>query len=229
MDWRAPPARRARGAGPRSSTPYRSAAAACCWRRPRWPGGPACRWPSSHTGCPPGWLRHGVDPPPAAEVERVHFLVDTARHRAGVPGFGAAAPLMHPATGFSVAATLRLAPVVADALAAHLPGDPRGALAAARLRGAWPPAAQAVHMAAPPRAGGSAAHAPGGGPRVLRGLSSLSRTPPVGLPHRPRRPPGDGRRHERAVRPRRVAAAPAPRRPRHCGRRCARTPPAPAP
>ena len=108
--------------------------------------------------------RHGVTPPPAAEVERVHFPVETARHRgAGVLGFGAAAPLMHPATGFSVAATLRLAPAVADALAAHLPGDPRGALAAAHAV-LWPPAAQAVHLLR------------------RRGLEALLRMPPEEVP-----------------------------------------------
>ena len=108
--------------------------------------------------------RHGVTPPPAAEVERVHFPVETARHRgAGVLGFGAAAPLMHPATGFSVAATLRLAPAVADALAAHLPGDPRGALAAAQAV-LWPPAAQAVHLLR------------------RRGLEALLRMPPEEVP-----------------------------------------------
>ena len=108
--------------------------------------------------------RHGVTVPPTAEVERVHFPVDTARHRAaGVLGFGAAAPLMHPATGFSVAATLRLAPAVADALAAHLPGDPRGALAAAHAV-LWPPAAQAVHLLR------------------RRGLEALLRMPPEEVP-----------------------------------------------
>jgi lycopene beta-cyclase len=108
--------------------------------------------------------RHGVTPPPAAEVERVHFPVETARHRgAGVLGFGAAAPLMHPATGFSVATTLRLAPAVADALAAHLPGDPRGALAAAHAV-LWPPAAQAVHLLR------------------RRGLEALLRMPPEEVP-----------------------------------------------
>ena len=108
--------------------------------------------------------RHGVTPPPAAEVERVHFPVETARHRgAGVLGFGAAAPLMHPATGFSVAATLRLAPAVADALAAHLPRDPRGALAAAHGV-LWPPAAQAVHLLR------------------RRGLEALLRMPPEEVP-----------------------------------------------
>jgi lycopene beta-cyclase len=89
--------------------------------------------------------RAGVVAEPGAEVERVHFPVDTPRHRGrGVLAFGAAAPLMHPATGFSVATALRLAPAVAGALAAHLPGDPRGALAAARSV-VWPPAARAVH------------------------------------------------------------------------------------
>ena len=108
--------------------------------------------------------RYGITPSPDAEVERVHFPVDTARHRApGVVGFGAAAPLMHPATGFSVAAALRLAPTVADALTAHLPGDPRGALAAARAV-VWSPAARAVHLLR------------------RRGLEALLRMPPEEVP-----------------------------------------------
>ena len=108
--------------------------------------------------------RFGITPSPDAEVERVHFPVDTARHRApGVVGFGAAAPLMHPATGFSVAAALRLAPTVADALTAHLPGDPRGALAAARAV-IWSPAARAVHLLR------------------RRGLEALLRMPPEEVP-----------------------------------------------
>jgi lycopene beta-cyclase len=108
--------------------------------------------------------RHGIAVPADAEVERVHFPVDTARHRArDVLGFGAAAPLMHPATGFSVAATLRLAPAAADALAAHLPGDPRGALAAADAV-LWPPSARAVHLLR------------------RRGLEALLRMPPAKVP-----------------------------------------------
>jgi lycopene beta-cyclase len=108
--------------------------------------------------------RHGVTVPPDAEVERVHFPVDTLRHRGtDVLGFGAAAPLMHPATGFSVAATLRLAPAVAGALAAHLPGDPRAALAAAHTA-LWPPAARAVHLLR------------------RRGLEALLRMPPTEVP-----------------------------------------------
>lgn len=108
--------------------------------------------------------RYAITPSPVAEVERVHFPVDTARHRApGVVGFGAAAPLMHPATGFSVAAALRLAPTVADALTAHLPRDPRGALAAARGV-VWSPAARAVHLLR------------------RRGLEALLRMPPEEVP-----------------------------------------------
>jgi lycopene beta-cyclase len=89
--------------------------------------------------------RHGVVAPAGAVTESVRFPVDTPRHRApGVLAFGAAAPLVHPATGFSVATSLRLAPAVADAIATHLPAGPGGALAAAR-RVVWPPGARAVH------------------------------------------------------------------------------------
>jgi lycopene beta-cyclase len=70
---------------------------------------------------------------------------------------------MHPATGFSVAATLRLAPAVADALATHLPGDPRGALAAAQTV-LWSQPARAVHLLR------------------RRGLEALLRMPPDEVP-----------------------------------------------
>ena len=82
--------------------------------------------------------RHGIAPPTDAPVERVRFPVDRPRHATpGVLGFGAAAPLVHPATGFSVAEALRLAPSVADALA-------RGGLDAAQHH-LWPARAVAVH------------------------------------------------------------------------------------
>jgi lycopene beta-cyclase len=107
---------------------------------------------------------HDVTLPEGSTVERVRFPVDTPRHRgSAVLGFGAAAPLMHPATGFSVAAALRLAPAVADALAAHLPHAPRDALAAARAV-VWPPAARAVHALR------------------RRGLEALLRMPPEQVP-----------------------------------------------
>ena len=100
---------------------------------------------------------HGVIAPPDARVERVRFPVDRPRHTApGVLGFGAAAPLMHPATGFSVADALRLAPCVADALATG------GVPAAQRL--IWPARAVAVH-------------------RLRRiGLEALLRMPPEAVP-----------------------------------------------
>jgi lycopene beta-cyclase len=82
--------------------------------------------------------KHSITPPPDARVERVRFPVDRPRHTTpGVLGFGAAAPLVHPATGFSVADSLRLAPAVAGALAAG------GVPAARRL--VWPAGARAVH------------------------------------------------------------------------------------
>lgn len=84
---------------------------------------------------------HGVTAAPDAPTEKVSFPLDRPRHRS--LGFGAAAPLVHPASGFSIAAALRLAPAVADAIAAHLPGDPAAALAAARST-VWSPAARVV-------------------------------------------------------------------------------------
>ncbi|MEH3139893.1 MAG: lycopene cyclase family protein [Mycobacterium kyogaense] len=89
--------------------------------------------------------RYGIVPPDDAPVERVAFTVDHPRHRAaGVLGFGAAAPLIHPATGFSLATSLRLAPQVAAAVATHLPRGPERAIAAARDT-VWPRSARVVH------------------------------------------------------------------------------------
>ncbi|MHA6618429.1 lycopene cyclase family protein [Pseudonocardia sp. DLS-67] len=108
--------------------------------------------------------RLGVVAPAGAVTESVRFPVDTPRHRGpGVLAFGAAAPLVHPASGFSVATSLRLAPAVADAIAARLPGGPDGALAAARSV-VWPPGSRAVH-------------------RFRRiGLEALLRMPPAEVP-----------------------------------------------
>ncbi|MFC4947620.1 lycopene cyclase family protein [Pseudonocardia sp. GCM10023141] len=102
---------------------------------------------------------HGITPAPDARAERVLFPVDQPRHHTrGVLGFGAAAPLVHPATGFSVATALTAAPAVAAALAG--PGD---ALAAAQAV-LWPASAQAVH-------------------RIRRvGLEALLRMPPEQVP-----------------------------------------------
>jgi len=108
--------------------------------------------------------RHGISTPEDARSERVSFRVDHPRHRGPATiGFGAAAPLIHPATGFSVASSLRLAPQVASALATHLPDDPAGALAAAQ-KTIWPLDARVVH-------------------HVRRiGLESLLRMPPSDVP-----------------------------------------------
>ncbi|SFT50842.1 lycopene beta-cyclase [Geodermatophilus amargosae] len=74
---------------------------------------------------------HGLRP--AGESERVAIPLD-ARPRAAGPGtaLGAAAGLVHPATGYSVASSLRLGPRVAATLAAG--GDPRPVVRAARPR-----------------------------------------------------------------------------------------------
>ncbi|MCV7020645.1 lycopene cyclase family protein [Mycolicibacterium aichiense] len=88
---------------------------------------------------------HGISVPKDARTEKVSFPVDQIRHSGrDVLGFGAAAPLIHPATGFSVAAALQLAPQVAGALAEHLPADPDRALAAAQET-VWPTAAKVIH------------------------------------------------------------------------------------
>lgn len=108
--------------------------------------------------------RHGIDPPPDAPTERVRFPVDLPRHRAnGVLGFGAAAPLTHPATGFGVATALRLASRVAAAVATALPRGPAAALAAAHAV-VWPNRARIVHNLR------------------RRGLAALLRMPPAEVP-----------------------------------------------
>lgn len=107
--------------------------------------------------------RHGITPASDAGVERVRFPVDTPHHRTpGVLAFGAAAPLVHPATGFSIADALALAQPVADALAAGS-DSPDGGLAPAHAV-LWSPRALAVH-------------------RIRRvGLEALLRMPPVQVP-----------------------------------------------
>jgi lycopene beta-cyclase len=107
---------------------------------------------------------HGIEVPKDTRSEKVSFPVDHPRHRGrGVLGFGAAAPLVHPATGFSVAASLTLAPQVARVLAIHLPDGQDEALAAAQET-VWPFAARMVH-------------------RLRRiGLEALLRMPPQEVP-----------------------------------------------
>lgn len=86
---------------------------------------------------------HGIRPSDDAEREVVRFAVDTPRHRTpGVLGFGAAAPLTHPATGYQLATALREAPRVATALVGGWDRDP---LAAARAA-LWPAGARATHL-----------------------------------------------------------------------------------
>src|SRR5882757_5520223 len=74
---------------------------------------------------------HGIQPPGDAPRELVRFPLDLPRHRAaGVLGFGAAAPLTHPATGYQLAEALRLAPAVAETATSALGTGPDAALAA---------------------------------------------------------------------------------------------------
>lgn len=83
---------------------------------------------------------HGIDPGDAP-VDRVRFPLERPAVRTGVIPFGAAAGLVHPATGYSVADSLRLAPVLARAI--RLAGPARAGRAAGRVL--WPPAARAVY------------------------------------------------------------------------------------
>ncbi|WP_424806802.1 lycopene cyclase family protein [Rhodococcus sp. 27YEA15] len=77
----------------------------------------------------------GCDVPADADVEGVRFSVEGSRARRGPIRFGAAAAMMHPGTGYSVAAALSEADGAAAAIVNGR--DPNAVL--------WPPTARAVH------------------------------------------------------------------------------------
>ncbi|WP_177247375.1 lycopene cyclase family protein [Saccharopolyspora kobensis] len=78
--------------------------------------------------------------------ERVRFPVDDPLPRPGrVIPFGAAGGLVHPASGFSVAASLQRAPWLAAAISAALPSGPAVAARAAWSI-LWPPRAVSGHV-----------------------------------------------------------------------------------
>ena len=83
----------------------------------------------------------------ARSVEVVHIPMSstTPPHEVDVLRFGAAAGLVHPVTGYSVTASVRLAPVVAGALvAAHARGERAAALRDAAWSALWSPAMRRV-------------------------------------------------------------------------------------
>lgn len=87
---------------------------------------------------------------PGGGEERVRFPVDRplpapGSWRGPVVPFGAASPLVHPATGYSVATALGLAPRVATAVHDALQRGGARAAATAAWRAVWSPAALAVH------------------------------------------------------------------------------------
>lgn len=92
---------------------------------------------------------HGIALPAGGE-ERVRIPVDRPLPAPGdwrgpVVPFGAASPLVHPATGYSVATSLQLAPRVAAAVRDALQRGSPAAAGAAAWRTVWSPAALAVH------------------------------------------------------------------------------------
>jgi lycopene beta-cyclase len=92
---------------------------------------------------------HGIAVPTNGE-ERVRIPVDRPLPAPGdwrgpVVPFGAASPLVHPATGYSVATALQLAPRVAAAVRDALQRGGSAAAGAAAWRAVWSPAALAVH------------------------------------------------------------------------------------
>ncbi|WP_329059152.1 lycopene cyclase family protein [Amycolatopsis sp. NBC_01480] len=77
--------------------------------------------------------------------ERVRIVLDVPLPgRGAVVPFGVAAGLVHPATGYSLATSLRLAPAVAAAIAGAFEAGPPAAARAAK-RTLWTPEARAVH------------------------------------------------------------------------------------
>lgn len=92
---------------------------------------------------------HRIAVPDGGE-ERVRIPVDRALPaaqdwRKAVVPFGAASPLVHPATGYSVAAALRLAPRLGTAVRDALQRGGSAAAGVAAWRTVWSPAALAVH------------------------------------------------------------------------------------
>jgi lycopene beta-cyclase len=82
---------------------------------------------------------------PHGRIERVRIPLDLPiPRRSPIVPFGVTAGLVHPATGYSLAGSLRLAPLVASALADGLARGPAAASDAAR-RVLWGPGARAVH------------------------------------------------------------------------------------
>ncbi|MFE6612152.1 lycopene cyclase family protein [Amycolatopsis sp. NPDC057786] len=82
---------------------------------------------------------------PRGREERVRIVLDVPVPRRGrtVP-FGTAAALVHPATGYSVATSIRLADPVADAVVRAWDRGP-AAVASAAHRALWPSSARTVH------------------------------------------------------------------------------------
>jgi lycopene beta-cyclase len=94
----------------------------------------------------------GAGVKPVGRQERVRIPLDLPPSRApwpGLPGlvvpFGVAAGMVHPATGYSMATSLQLAPLVARAIASGIEHGPAEAAKAAR-RQIWTPRAKAVHL-----------------------------------------------------------------------------------
>jgi lycopene beta-cyclase len=95
-------------------------------------------------------LAHHNIPVPTGDEERVRIPVDrplpaVQDWRKAVVPFGAASPLVHPATGYSVAAALRLAPRLAAAVRDALQRGGSAVAGAAAWRAVWSPAALAVY------------------------------------------------------------------------------------
>ncbi|TWP51969.1 lycopene cyclase [Lentzea tibetensis] len=86
---------------------------------------------------------HARVQPEETTEERVHFPLDAPR--AKTLAFGSRAGFVHPATGYSVATSLTLAPSVASAVASTLRAGPRAARMAAH-HVIWPPSAKLVHQ-----------------------------------------------------------------------------------
>ncbi|RJQ81439.1 hypothetical protein D5S19_23795 [Amycolatopsis panacis] len=84
--------------------------------------------------------------PAEGRAERVRIVLDLPMSGRGrVVPFGVAGGFVHPATGYSLATALRLAPVVAGAIAGAFDAGPAAAARAAH-RALWTVEARAVHV-----------------------------------------------------------------------------------
>ncbi|APU14575.1 lycopene cyclase family protein [Actinoalloteichus sp. GBA129-24] len=145
MDWRAPSPAETAGSPPSFCYAVPLGADEVLIEETCLAGRPAASIGELRTRLATRLAGHGVDVGRAHRQERVWIDLDRSPRRPRrVLSFGAAAGLGHPATGYGLAAALRLAPATAAALATHRTHGPAAAVKAAH-RASWPVQASLVH------------------------------------------------------------------------------------